>query len=117
MPPCVAPAPPLGEPSFAGLVRHNPQTKNKFIKAPLKHTIRLVPFHDTLVSAMRDYPIPSEYNPIENLKFKCVQFTVHMEVIVVAQHCAIISPDYKLSNMKNDICKILSGRSVGGRRV
>ena len=110
---CVAPAPPHdGEPSFAGLVQHYPQTKNKFIKAPLKHTICSVPFHDTLVSAMRVFPIPSEYNPIEILKFICVQFTARMEVIVVAQRGALISPDYKLTNMKNDIGKILSGKGT-----
>ena len=48
----------------------------------LKHTIFSVPFHDTLVSAMRVYPIPSGHNPIEILKFICVQFTARMEVIV-----------------------------------
>ena len=110
---CVAPAPPHdGEPSFAGLVQHYPQTKNKFIKAPLKHTICSVPFHDTLVAAMRVYPIPSEYNPIEILKFICIQFTAQMEVIVVEQRGALISPDYKLTNMKNDIGKIFSGKGT-----
>ena len=70
--PLVAPAPPHGEPSFARLVLHYPKTKNKFIKAPLKHTICYVPLNDTLVSAMSVYPIPSEHNPIEILKFICI---------------------------------------------
>ena len=65
--PCVAPAPSHGEPSFAGLVLF----KNMFIKAPLNHTTCSVPFHDTLVSSMRVYPIPAEFNPIEILKFIC----------------------------------------------
>ena len=86
------------EPSFDELVRHYPQTQNKFIKAPLKHTIFSVPYHDTLVSAMLVYPIPSDHNPIEILTFICVQFTVYMEVIVVAQRGALICPDYKLTN-------------------
>ena len=96
--PFVAAAAPHGEPSFDELVRHYPQTQNKFIKAPLKHTIFSVPYHDTLVSAMLVYPIPSDHNPIEILTFICVQFTVYMEVIVVAQRGALICPDYKLTN-------------------
>ena len=70
------------------------------------------PFHDTLVSAMRVYPIQSEYNPIEILKFICVQFIARMEVIVVAQRGTLIIPDNKLTNMKNEIGKILSGKGT-----
>ena len=43
------------------------------------------------------YPIPSDHNPIEILKFICVQFTARMEVLVC--------PDYKLTNLKNHIGK------------
>ena len=65
-----------------------------------------------IVSAMRVYPIPSEYNHFEILKFTCVQFTASMEVIVVAQRGALISPDYKLTNVKDGIGKILSGKGT-----
>ena len=61
---------------------------------------------------MRVYPIPAEYNPNEILKFRCIQFTACMEVIVVAQRGALISPDYKLTNMKNDIGNIFSGKGT-----
>ena len=110
--PFVTPSPPHGKPSFAGLVQHCPQTQNKFIKAPLKHTICSVPFHNTLVFAMCVYPIQSDHNPIETLKFICVQLTEQMEVIVVAQRGALICPNYKLTNLKNNICNFFSGKGT-----
>ena len=61
---------------------------------------------------MRVYPIPSGHNPIEILKFICVQFTARMEVIVVAQRGALICPDYKLTILKNDIGKTFSGKGT-----
>ena len=66
----------------------------------------------TLDSSMRVYPIQLDHNPIEILKFMCVQLTEQMEVIVVAQRGALICPNYKLTNLKNNICKIFSGKGT-----
>ena len=90
----VAAAAPHGEPSFDGLVRHYGQTQNKFIKA-----------HHFLGPLSRYACFRHACLPIEILKFICVQFTARMEVIVVAQRGALICPDYKLTNLKNDIGK------------
>ena len=42
---------------------------------------------------MRVYPIQLDHNPIEILKFMCIQLTEQMEVIVVAERGALICPN------------------------
>ena len=64
------------------------------------------------VSASAVYPVPSQYDPDELLEFICDQFISRMEGVLVAQRGKLISPDYKLTNMKNDIGKILCGRGT-----
>ena len=98
--------------TLLGLVRQYPQNKTKFKKAPLKHAICAPAFYETLVSASAVYPVPSQYDADELLEFICDQFISRMEGVLVAQRGKLISPDYKLTNMKNDIGKILCGRGT-----
>ena len=46
---------------------------------------------------------PSQYDPDEILEFICYQFTSCMRGVLVAQRVILISPYFKLTNMKNHL--------------